>query len=121
MTFYFCTYGYIIIQPNIYNLQAFYNSNKEKIDNIIKMTKDSRIGTSIEEDVNNNIVCPFTINGDTYEETEEVYYSFIKAVKENFPSAKLIVRVRSTDTSDGSSSYFNRDHLNPFPDWSTNI
>lgn len=115
---YFSTFGYIKIQPSIYDLQAFYNSNKERVDNVIKVTEKPGTGITFEEDINNNVVCAFTIVGDTYHETEKNYDYFMKVLKENFPSAQTLVRVRTTETADGSASFFNKDTLNPFPDWS---
>ena len=32
------TYGYILIQKGIYNVEAFYTNHKNEIDNIMKLT-----------------------------------------------------------------------------------
>ena len=107
------TYGYICIQKKIYNLGAFYKNNVENVDTVLNLTENDNFGITFEQNVDEDVVCAFSIFGNSPQEAKKNYDFFFKVLKSVFPSAKEIIRMDFVGIDD--TEYFNGSTLNPFP------
>lgn len=108
------TYGYIRVQKAIYNVEAFYENNKKDLKDILSLKEDPNFGISFELDVYHNILCAFSIFGDTLLDTEVNFITLTEKLKKAFPNYEILVKIELSEYSDTGEEVFNGFIPNPF-------
>ena len=86
------TYGYIRVQKAIYNVEAFYENNKKDLEDILSLKEDPNFGISFELDVYHNILCAFSIFGDTLLDAEVNFITLTEKLKKHFLIMKFLLK-----------------------------
>ena len=107
------TYGYIRVQKAIYNLEAFYENNKKDLEDIINLEEDPNFGISFELDTSHNVLCAFSIFGDTLLDAEVNFITLIEKLKKAFPNYEILVKIELSEDSDTGEEFFNGFIPNP--------
>ena len=101
------TYGYILLEKAVFNLDTFYQKNKEKIEDVYSLNKDEDFGISFELDDHCNIVCAFSIFGSTLLNVEMNFVCFIEKLKATFPDYKILVKIELIQDNETNEVFFN--------------
>ena len=108
------TYGYIRVQKAIYNVEAFYENNKKDLEDILSLKEDPNFGVSFELDVYHNILCAFSIFGDTLLDAEVNFITLTEKLKKAFPNYEILVKIELSEYPDTGEEVFNGFIPNPF-------
>lgn len=108
------TYGYIRVQKAIYNVEAFYENNKKDLKDILSLKEDPNFGISFELDVYHNILCAFSIFGDTLLDAEVNFITLTEKLKKAFPNYEILVKIELSEYPDTGEEVFNGFIPNPF-------
>ena len=108
------TYGYIRVQKAIYNVEAFYENNKKDLKDILSLKEDPNFGISFELDVYHNILCAFSIFGDTLLDAEVNFITLTERLKKAFPNYEILVKIELSEYPDTGEEVFNGFIPNPF-------
>lgn len=108
------TYGYIRVRKAIYNLEAFYENNKKDLEDILNLGEDPNFGISFELDVHHNVLCAFSIFGDTLLDAEVNFIALTEKLKKAFPNYEILVKIELSEYSDTDEEFFNGFIPNPF-------
>ena len=108
------TYGYIRVQKAIYNVAAFYENNKKDLEDILSLKEDPNFGISFELDVYHNILCAFSIFGDTLLDAEVNFITLTEKLKKAFPNYEILVKIELSEYPDTGEEVFNGFIPNPF-------
>ena len=108
------TYGYIRVQKAIYNVEAFYENNKKDLEDILSLGEDSNFGISFELDTSHNVLCAFSIFGDTLLDAEVNFITLTEKLKKVFPNYEILVKIELSEYPDTGEEVFNGFIPNPF-------
>ena len=108
------TYGYIRVQKAIYNVEAFYENHKKDLEDILSLKEDPDFGISFELDVYHNILCAFSIFGDTLLDAEVNFITLTEKLKKAFPNYEILVKIELSEYPDTGEEVFNGFIPNPF-------
>lgn len=108
------TYGYIRVQKAIYNVEAFYENHKKDLEDIISLGEDPNFGVSFELDIHHNVLCAFSIFGDTLLDAEINFITLTEKLKKVFPNYEILVKIELSEDRDTNKEFFNGSVLNPF-------
>lgn len=101
------TYGYILLEKAVFNLDTFYKDNKEKIKDICNLKQNEDFGISFELDNHYNVVCAFSIFGSTSLNTEMNFVLFTEKLKATFPDYKILIKIDLIQDNETDKAFFN--------------
>lgn len=104
----YMTYGYICLAKDIYNLEAFRESNDKAIKKINTMNSISSHGAVFEYTTDKRVMLSFGLQGSNLENVKEMYETFVQELKTYFPSLEVTIKVE-TIVDEAINSWFGFD------------
>lgn len=91
----YATYGYINLAKNIYNLEAFCESNNKVIKNINDVNGFSGCEVIFDYTTDKRVVLGFGFTDDILENVKATYETFIQELKTSFPDLEVLIKVET--------------------------